>query len=104
MNKKQSIEDQYEHYRQRRNKGFKQLFGGIGAILFGAGWILAMIAIAEFTDLDLPRALGFPGGLLVIGGLVGIIAGIADLIWAVVDDRPRNGSSRRGTGNPTDDP
>ena len=73
----------------RRNKGFKQLFGGIGSILFGAGWILAMIAIAEFTDFGLPRALGFPGGLFVLGGLVGIIAGIADLTWAVVDGRPR---------------
>ena len=89
MDEEQSVETQYERYRQRRNKGFKELFGGIGSILFGAAWILGMIAIAEFTDFSLPGALGFPGGLFVLGGLVGIIAGIADLIWAFVDDRPR---------------
>ena len=78
-----------ERYRQRRNKGLGQFFGSIGSILFGVAWILGVIAIGEFTAFNPSRVLGFPGGLFIIGGLVGLIAGVGDLIWAVVDDRPR---------------
>ena len=89
MDEEQNVETQYDRYRRRRNKGFKELFGGFGSILFGAAWAVGMIAIAEFSDAGPPGAFGYAAGLFILGGLIAIIAGIADLIWAFMDDRPR---------------
>ena len=80
----------WEQYRKRRNRGLGSLGGGIGAMILGVAIMLGAIALDEFFGWSAGRRFsGHIGALFVIGGFVGIIAGIADVLWAWTDQRPR---------------